>query len=192
MILILISTVAGIVNQGNKFFREGKYDTALSYYNQAELLSPENPVIKFNKGVALYKLGRMDEAEKSLLGALKTKNPVLKQRTFYNLGNTYYKMGKLDNAIKSYISALKLNPFDKEAKKNLEMCLKQKKQNKSKNNKKEKNKNQQKNEKQKPKEKKQNGDVKQQLQAVQNELKKLLKKNIQKKKGKGGGSVRDW
>ena len=183
MILILISTVAGIVNQGNKFFREGKYDTALSYYNQAELLSPENPVIKFNKGVALYKLGRMDEAEKSLLGALKTKNPVLKQRTFYNLGNTYYKMGKLDNAIKSYISALKLNPFDKEAKKNLEMCLKQKKQNKSKNNKKE---------KQKQKEKKQNGDVKQQLQAVQNELKKLLKKNMQKKKGKGGGSVRDW
>ena len=192
MILLIISTLAGIVNSGNRFFKEGKYDSALSYYNRAELLSPENPLIKFNKGVALFKLGMMEEAEKSLLAGLQTDNPSLKQKAYYNLGNTYFKMGRLDDAIKSYISALRLNPFDREAKRNLEMCLKQKREQTSKNSKNGENKGKEKDEKKEKKHEDQKGNLKQQLQAVQSELKEALKRMMERKKGKGVGNVRDW
>ena len=54
------------------------------------------------------------------------KKPRRRADAMYNIGNTAFKGGQLDPAIKAYTAALVLNPGDKQAKQNLEFCLKKK------------------------------------------------------------------
>jgi len=50
-------------NDGNTFYRQGFFDEALNCYNEALSIDPDNPDLLNNKGLALVKLGRIDEAK---------------------------------------------------------------------------------------------------------------------------------
>ncbi|MCD1647342.1 tetratricopeptide repeat protein [Marinobacter adhaerens] len=54
------------------FVELGDLPEALVRFEQAELLSPENPRVAYNHGLVLVRIGRLDSAEQVLLNGLKT------------------------------------------------------------------------------------------------------------------------
>ena len=51
-----------LIQKGTENLREGNFESALSFFEQALLLDPENPDLWNQKGIALRSLGRYDEA----------------------------------------------------------------------------------------------------------------------------------
>ena len=51
-----------LIQNGVKNLRNGDFENALSFFEQALLLKPEDPDLWNQKGVALRSLGRYDEA----------------------------------------------------------------------------------------------------------------------------------
>ena len=51
-----------LAKSGKKYLDDGNYNDALSFFDQALALEPNNPDILNLKGVALRSLGRYDEA----------------------------------------------------------------------------------------------------------------------------------
>jgi len=118
--------VGGLMRQGNGLYNRGKYDEALSRYQMAEVLEPDATAIHFNLGNALFRLGKYQEAARELELVMIDKKPERRANAMYNTGNVAFKAGQLDPAIKAYAGALAINPNDKQAKQNLEFCLKKK------------------------------------------------------------------
>ena len=118
--------VGGLMRKGNGLYARGKYDEALAAYQRAEVLEPDATAIHFNLGNALYRMGQYQEAASEL--ELVMTEPDLRRRAdaMYNIGNTVFKAGRLDGALQAYRSALVMNPDDRQAKENLEFCLKKK------------------------------------------------------------------
>jgi tetratricopeptide (TPR) repeat protein len=118
------------MRKGNSLYSRGKFDQALSNYQMAEVLEPDATAIHFNLGNALYRLGRYEDAARELELVMIDKKPARRANAVYNTGNVAFKAGQLDGAIKAYSAALVLNPNDKQAKQNLEFCLKKKEEQK--------------------------------------------------------------
>ncbi|MEO0069099.1 MAG: tetratricopeptide repeat protein [candidate division WOR-3 bacterium] len=118
--------VKSLGRAGNSHFQRQKYEEALSFYQRAEVLEPDNLRIHYNIGNTLYRLGRFPEAVQELTLTVVDKNPLVRSQAFYNLGNTFFRMNRLDDAINAYKMALLANPNDRQAKENLEFCLKKK------------------------------------------------------------------
>jgi tetratricopeptide (TPR) repeat protein len=118
--------VGSLMRQGNSLYGRGKFDEALSRYGMAELLEPDATGIRFNKASALYRLGRYEDALRELELASIDKKPARRAAALYNTGNVLFKAGQLDGAIKAYTAALVVNPKDRQAKENLEYCLRKK------------------------------------------------------------------
>ena len=51
-----------LIQKGTENLQEGDFESALSFFEQALLLEPENPDLWNQKGIALRSLGRYDEA----------------------------------------------------------------------------------------------------------------------------------
>lgn len=118
--------VGGLLRQGNGSYNRGKYDEALSRYQMAEVLEPDATAIHFNLGNALFRLGRYQDAARELELVMIDKKPEHRANAMYNMGDVAFKAGQLDQAIKAYAGALAINPSDRQAKQNLEFCLKKK------------------------------------------------------------------
>ena len=118
--------IGGLMRQGNGLYNRGKYDEALSRYQMAEVLEPDATAIHYNLGNALFRLGRYQDAARELELVMIDKKPERRANAMYNLGNVAFKAGQLDPAIKAYAGALAINPNDRQAKQNLEFCLKKK------------------------------------------------------------------
>lgn len=54
--------ISDLVKKGNQLIIGGDFEKALSYFEQAVIMQPNNPDILNKKGVALRGLGRYDEA----------------------------------------------------------------------------------------------------------------------------------
>ncbi len=125
------------VLEGNKFFQEEKFDEANNKYRDALIDNPENPIINFNIGNALYKKKKFEDALKDYEKSLSVDDILNQSKSYYNMGNSLYRMGKLPESILAYTQALKLNPNDEDAKYNLEFVrakLKEQAQNQPQNN----------------------------------------------------------
>ena len=61
------------LNSANQALADGKIEEALAQYDAAEQLMPGRPLLAYNKGVALGKLGRHEEALAALDKALELK-----------------------------------------------------------------------------------------------------------------------
>lgn len=112
-----------LVQQGLDAYDAGRYDEALKYFDEAKKQLPTSAPVEFNRGNALYKLGRLDEAKAAYESVEKMDKSELKASDYYNMGNTYARLGDDKAAIKQFRNALKLNPKDAEARHNMEVLM---------------------------------------------------------------------
>lgn len=106
--------------QGNKEYKENKYDDAELLYRRSFDENPAYSNAMFNLGDALYKQEKYQDAYKSFESLANSEiDPVSKSASFYNLGNTLIKDNKLKESIEAYKNSLRLNPGNLEAKYNL-------------------------------------------------------------------------
>jgi Ca-activated chloride channel family protein len=121
------------VEEGNVQMKAGKPEQALGRYDEAVKRLPGDPGVHFNRGAALYGLSRWEEAAQSFLQATEAKAPDLKGAAFYNLGNSFFQAKKYGEAVEAFKKALAYNPGDQRAKWNLELALRNKKDEEKKN-----------------------------------------------------------
>jgi len=107
----------GHIRLGDKFRLRGKYEAALSQYEEALKKEPHNPLI-LNKIAKVYlSLNKKEEAEKKLLNAIET-NPNY-GASYFHLANLYLSEKKYKEAEENYQEYLQINPFDPYLHKNL-------------------------------------------------------------------------
>ena len=111
------------VEQGRKAYEQGDYAEALRQFDAAAKELPGSASLEFNRGNALFKLGRMEDANQAYHRALETPRSDLKEKDYYNLGNVWAQMGNTKEAVTAYRKALTLDPTDEEARHNLEVML---------------------------------------------------------------------
>jgi Ca-activated chloride channel homolog len=111
------------VEEGNAKLGAGKLKEALEYYEKAAKELPDEPGVHYNLGIALHQLGQFDRARQELLKGTAAADPVLKERSFYNLGNVLLEQKKYKEAVAAYTRALQLSPSHHAAKWNLELAL---------------------------------------------------------------------
>ena len=121
------------VKEANTLYRQGKFDEALKYYNEAKVDMPDSDVVNFNIGAALYQKGDYEKAIKAFNKALLSDNPKIEEKAAYNIGNSKYRLGTLKKntnlssavslyreALDYYKRAIELNEKDINAKYNHE------------------------------------------------------------------------
>ncbi len=189
LLFISVSLLADAVynknKKANRLYEQGKYEEALSVYEDALLESPEEKKLSMNKGSALYRLEDYDGAEESYNNALSIENNKARADLYYNMGNIRNMQGdrlmqmgdqqameKYKTARDNYIKSLDLKPHDRDAKWNLQITqekIKQlEQQQKNKDNQDQQNKDQQNKQDQK-KDQQQNKNDKQDQQKQQKE-----------------------
>ncbi len=82
-----------------RLYAAGKYDDAVTSYNEALTDQPDSPLLHFNLGDAAYKQGRYTDA----LNAFQQvptgdADPVRTARVAYNMGNAKYRLGEAAEA----------------------------------------------------------------------------------------------
>lgn len=132
-------TGAEWVREGNKLLQAKKYDKALNAYDHAQQVLPKSAKIAYNRGIALYELGRYDEAETALQNALKPDAADLEADAKYNLGRCAQgaamssegdpkaALNQTKRAVSFYKDALAIRPNDPDTKKNLAIAQTQQK-----------------------------------------------------------------
>ncbi|MBM3499833.1 MAG: VWA domain-containing protein [Armatimonadetes bacterium] len=124
----LFETPSLLCRAANRLFAEGKFGEALQRYVRALELDPENPILRFNAGDALYRQKEFEKAREHFGRIDAAGNLPLAARAHYNTGNSYLQEQKLDEAIEEYQNALRCDPGDALAKRNLEIARKLKEQ----------------------------------------------------------------
>ena len=124
-----------LVARGNAAYAEGRYDEALTLYDEASVTMPESPRLYFNRGTVRYRMedyaaaiGDFKEA------ALRAREPALTSRAKYNLGNCAFRQAQrqrdsdlkkaidyCQESIAYYQEARDLDPEYREAAENIEI-----------------------------------------------------------------------
>ena len=97
-------------NLGNNFIELQAYQQAVDCYQIAVNFKPDKHEAWNNRGVALDKLGRLDDAIASYDNALEFKPD--DHQAWYNRGVALGNIGRFDDAIASYDKALEIKPDD--------------------------------------------------------------------------------
>ena len=107
---------------GVQAYEAQDYDGAIGHFTDALLDAPNDPLLHFDLGAALYKGGRFDEAQAAFeQAAAGAQDPELAHSALYNLGNSLFNLGKLEEAVAAYEEALKWKPEDPDTQHNLEL-----------------------------------------------------------------------
>jgi Ca-activated chloride channel family protein len=117
----LFETPSLLCKAANRLFTEGKFADALQRYTRALDLDPDNPILRFNSGDALYRQQQFDKAREAFGKAGAGGGLGLSGRSHFNIGNSYLQEKKLDEAIEEYRNALRCDSSDGLAKRNLEI-----------------------------------------------------------------------
>jgi Ca-activated chloride channel family protein len=114
--------------EGRKHYKEGNAPKALEAFTRAAGTRPADATARFNVANALYKSGKLDEAQAGYeaLGA-DAKSPLAAPARF-NLGNTLFQKQDYAGAIRAYRDALRLVPGDADTRHNLELALRARQQ----------------------------------------------------------------
>ena len=124
--LFLIGWIGGwsqAIKRGNAHYQAKAYDAALEAYQSAAKDRPEDAIIRYNLGTALYQKKQFEEAADEFRRSLDASDSVHRAQGYYNLGNAQIQLSDIEGAIRSYKSALRLNPADLDVKHNLELAL---------------------------------------------------------------------
>ncbi|NOU37788.1 MAG: VWA domain-containing protein [Ferruginibacter sp.] len=155
--------VNGIIKKGNNAYLKNDFETAIKNYNEAVQTNKDNSIAQFNLGNALYKTDKKDEAVEAFERAtLAVKTPSEKSNAQYNKAVVLQSNKKLDESIVAYKEALKNNPNNDDARYNLQLALKQQKQQEQNKKKEEKDNKKDKEQKDKKNDKKKNDEEDQQ------------------------------
>jgi Ca-activated chloride channel family protein len=118
-----------LLQDGNDRFEEEAYLESLAIYQQANFEDPEIAEPYYNAANALYRQGAYGEALSLMQEALKfADEESLIESSFFNMGNSTYNTQDFGSAVDAYKQALLVDPFDKDAKYNLELALLQQEQ----------------------------------------------------------------
>jgi Flp pilus assembly protein TadD len=106
---------------GDALDKKGQLDEAISHYQEALRLKPDDALVYNNLGVAFDKKGQSEDAIRQYREIIRLEP----DRPFahYNLGNALLKKGQLDEAIIQYQEALRLKPDYADAHNNLGNAL---------------------------------------------------------------------
>lgn len=169
----------GKINEGFDYYKNGEYDKAHERFKQAGILKPDQALPAYDKGTALYRSKDFEGAAGEFESSVSKNDPKLRADAFYNAGNAYLKSQKYDQAVKSYIDALKIRPKEKDYKHNLELALRQMKQQEQQQNQNNNDKQDKKNQKQDQKQNKQEDQQQNQQRNQQQDQKRNQEKKGQ-------------
>jgi tetratricopeptide (TPR) repeat protein len=128
--------VRRINGEGNRLYTEDEWAEALETYREAAALDPQNPVLHYNLGNALFRLNDLDQAETHYRVAAAAEDGDLARQARFNLGNTAFRQAEtlegagdwqgrnqaLAKAIEQWKSVLEGDPANRDAKRNLELA----------------------------------------------------------------------
>lgn len=164
------------IREGNKLYKEGKFDEAMAAYDRAVKKNPADITAMYNRSNAQAKKGdkaaAMEGYDKLIAD---THDASILQRSYYDKGVLHQQQQQLDESIDAWKSALKIDPDDKLTRENLEKALREKK-------KQEQQKEEQKKDKQDKKEQNKPKPEPQQSKLNQKQVEQLLKALEQKEK----------
>jgi tetratricopeptide (TPR) repeat protein len=116
------------IRQGNRHFKNEKFDQAELSYRKAQEEKKVNQVAGFNLGDALYRQKKFEDAGRQFEAAATTEmDKMSSARAYHNLGNSLLQAGKIDESINAYKDALRKNPTDLDTKYNLNYAMMMKK-----------------------------------------------------------------
>jgi len=131
-----------LVADGGRLFRSGNYAAAQEKFAAAEVLSPENPLLAYNRALAYQAAGEIEKAEEYYRKSALASDPALNARTWFNLGDLEVQQAKaklgadpvkipasgrqeildhLDRAVARFRSVLEAKPGDRDARYNIEL-----------------------------------------------------------------------
>jgi Ca-activated chloride channel homolog len=191
----LVRAQSSAIREGNKLYKEGRYDEALAAYEKAAQKNKGDLTARYNRSNTLVKKGDKPAAMNAYEELL-TDNPdaAIKQRAYYDEGVLHQQQQQLDESIAAWKRALLLDPEDKMTRENLEKALREKK--KQEQQQQEQKKEQEKKEQEKPKPQPQQNKLnKKQVEQLLKSLEQK-EKEIQKKLQQHPPSVsqpeKDW
>lgn len=114
------------VSKGNRSFEVEDFDSALGHYDKSDRFAPDEKrrsMLSFNKGAAEYRRGNYQQSIEHFKESLKSGDPAVQRKAYYNMGNSHVQLKQYDEAFDSYAKALKIDPGYENAKKNIEYLL---------------------------------------------------------------------
>lgn len=112
-------------NRANELFQAEDYQGALDLYLKAYGEDRTNGALAYNIANAYMALGDTENAAKYYDKAMNSDHAQAKQMAEFNLGNLQMAQQNPAEALKRYVNYLKNNPNDVDAKRNLELALRQ-------------------------------------------------------------------
>lgn len=115
---------SGYIKEGNTYFKKGQFAEAITSYNKVTEEKYKYTAL-LNKGIALYKLKKTEDAINNFteLSDSKNLNATMRSDAFYNKGVVYSNQDKIQESIEAYKNALRLNSKDAQARENLQKAL---------------------------------------------------------------------
>ncbi|XP_076862558.1 RNA polymerase II-associated protein 3 [Brachyhypopomus gauderio] len=98
---------------GNKFFKEGKYDEAVECYSRGMSADPYNPVLPTNRATCFFRLKKYAVAESDCNLAIALDSKYMK--AYVRRGAARFALQNLQDALEDYEMVLKLDPENLDA-----------------------------------------------------------------------------
>jgi Ca-activated chloride channel homolog len=114
------------VREGNERLSAGDAQGALRRYEAAERVVGGHPEIDYDRGDALFRLGKRTEARQAWQRSLEKSPRPLGSRAQQNVGTALAAEGDREGAIAAFTEALRLDPRNEDARFGLEVLLRRK------------------------------------------------------------------